>query len=190
MRIRPTSVATIDSRLAERLRQLRYARNLSLEQLETASGVSRSTLSRLEKAESSATAEVLGRLCAVFGLPISRLLQEVEDTPSPHVTYDDQNVWRDPSTGMVRRVISPPTNGLSGEVIGCSLPAGTVIAYPGPPRPGLEHHLILQEGALRVTLGDEDHRLAPGDCLRYRLGGSSRFETPPDQGATYLLFML
>lgn len=184
------SYVTMDSRIATRLRQLRYAANLSLEQLETASGVSRSTLSRLEKAQTSATAETLGRLCAVFGLPVSRLLQEVEDTPSPHIAHDAQPVWHDPATGMVRRVISPPADGLTGEIIGCTLPPGTVIAYPAPPRPGLEHHLVLQEGALHVTLGDEDHRLAPGDCLRYRLRGSSRFETRPDQGATYLLFML
>lgn len=182
--------STMDSRIARRLRQLRHANNLSLEQLETASGVSRSTLSRIEKAQTSATAETLGRLCAVFGLPVSRLLQEVEGAPSAHIPHDAQTVWHDPTTGMVRRAISPHAEGLAGEVIACTLPPGTVIAYPAPPRPGLEHHLVLQEGALCLTLDDDDHRLAPGDCLRYRLRGSSRFETPPDCGATYLLFML
>ncbi|MCC5976914.1 MAG: helix-turn-helix transcriptional regulator [Salinarimonas sp.] len=190
MRNDRNAFTTIDSRIAARLRELRHARNLSLEQLEAASGVSRSTLSRLEKAQTSATAEVLGRLCSVFGLPVSRLLQEVENAPSPHVPHDAQSIWHDPATGMVRRVISPPAEGFTGEVIGCTLPAGTIIAYPAPPRPGLEHHLVLQVGALHVTLEDDEHRLGPGDCLRYRLIGSSRFETPPDHGATYLLFML
>ena len=181
---------TMDSRIAVRLRQMRQARNLSLEQLEAASGISRSTLSRLEQATTSATAETLGRICAVFGLPVSRLLQEVEGTPTPLVTRDTQVIWQDPASGMVRRVISPPAEGLTGEVIGVSLPPGTVIAYPAPPRPGLEHHLLLRDGALRILLGEESHQLAPGDCLRYRLTGTSRFETPPDTGAEYLLFML
>lgn len=180
----------MDCGIAARLRQLRQARNLSLDQLEAASGISRSTLSRLEQATTSATAETLGRICAVYGLPVSRLLQEVEGLPAPHVPRDAQSVWQDPASGMVRRVISPPSAGFTGEVVGCNLPAGTVIAYPAPPRPGLEHHLVLREGALHVTLDAQTHVLAPGDCLRYRLTGASRFETPPGTGAEYLLFML
>jgi transcriptional regulator with XRE-family HTH domain len=183
-------VTTMDGRIAARLRQMRQARNLSLEELEAASGISRSTLSRLEQASTSATAETLGRLCAVFGLPVSRLLQEVEGSPTALVRHDAQSVWHDPASGMVRRVVSPPAEGLTGEVVGVTLPAGAVIAYPAPPRPGLEHHLLLREGALRVFLDETSHQLSPGDCLRYRLAGASRFETPPDTGADYLLFML
>ncbi|WP_051556194.1 helix-turn-helix domain-containing protein [Nitratireductor aquibiodomus] len=54
---------TIDQRIAERLRALRQERGWSLEDLATRCGVSRATLSRLENAEVSATANALGRLC-------------------------------------------------------------------------------------------------------------------------------
>ena len=50
---------TLTSRLSRRLAQLRAERGLTLDQLASASGVSRAALSRLEKAEVSPTAEVL-----------------------------------------------------------------------------------------------------------------------------------
>ena len=55
-----------DTRLAQRLRQLRGERSWSLEELATKSGVSRATLSRIENHEVSPTASVLGKLCAAF----------------------------------------------------------------------------------------------------------------------------
>jgi hypothetical protein len=48
----------------------------------------------------------------------------------------------------------------------------------------------MQEGALTLTIEGKPYRLAPGDCLRYQLFGMSRFVTPPDQGARYLLFLV
>lgn len=181
---------TLDRRIAERLKVLRTERGWSLDALARLSAVSRATLSRLENAEVSPTASVLGRLCAVYGLPLSRLMHMVEDGSAPIVPRDAQPVWTDPETGFRRRSVSPPAGGLSGEVLEGALPATTRIAYVRPPRPGQEHHLLLLEGRLAVTVDDTIHTLRPGDCLRYRLFGPSAFETPPEAGARYLLFLL
>ncbi len=181
--------AALDRRIADRLRTLRAERGLSLEALASLSGVSRATLSRLENAEVSGTAAVLGRLCAAYGITLSRLMFEAEDDFSALVRHADQPVWVDAGTGYRRRSVSPPSPRLSGEALDCMLPPGTLIDYPAPPRPGLEHHLVLLEGALAVTLGAVRHALSPGDCLRYQLHGSSRFETG-EAAARYLLFMV
>ena len=180
----------IDRSLARRLKALRTQRGWSLDQLAGDSGVSRATLSRLENAEVSATAQVLGRIAAAYGLSISRLIALAEDGFQAHLTPADQPVWRDPDSGFVRHTVSPPDRPLSGEVVAGELPAGARIAYDRPPRPGLEHHLVLQEGALTVTLGAVDHTLSLGDCLRYRLFGTSAFQTPEAVGARYLLFIV
>ncbi|MCC3263672.1 hypothetical protein LLE87_36465, partial [Paenibacillus polymyxa] len=58
------------------------------------------------------------------------------------------------------------------------------------PRPGLEHHLLMLDGELSVTVDGQAHRLLPGDCLRYQLFGASAFVTPPHRGARYLLFIV
>jgi transcriptional regulator with XRE-family HTH domain len=180
----------LDRRIAERLKRLRADCGLSLDELARKTGVSRATLSRVENAEVSATAAVLGRLATAYGLPLSRLLYEAEETFPPCVRRDEQALWTDAAAGYRRRMVSPPAANLSGEVLECVLDAGTTIAYADTPRDGLEHHLVLLDGRLVVTLGDVAHDLAPGDCLRYQLRGPSRFETPAASGARYLLFIV
>jgi transcriptional regulator with XRE-family HTH domain len=182
--------AAIDGRIAQRLKALRGERAWSLDELARASGVSRASLSRLENAEVSATAAVLGKLCAAYGLPMSRLLRLVEDDFAPVWRRGRQEAWEDRSVGFVRRSVSPPASALQGEVLECSLAAGAEITYERTPRPGLEHHLLLVEGRLEVRLGSDVHLLQPGDCLRYRLFGPSAFRTPGETGARYLLFLV
>lgn len=181
---------SIDRRIAERLRTLRAGRGWSLDTLAASSGVSRATLSRLENAEVSATAAVLGRLCAAYGMTVSRLILMAEDDFPPLVTRAGQPVWTDPETGFERRSVSPVSSSLAGEVLECALPPGVRIAYDRSPRDGLEHHLVLLEGALSLTVEGRRHELSPGDCLRYRLAGASLFETPALSGARYLLFIV
>lgn len=181
---------TLDARIAGQIRALRQARGWSLDELSARSGVSRASLSRLENAEVSPTAAVLGRLCGAFGMTMSRLLREVESDYAPLVQAAAQPVWRDPGTGFERRQVSPPSQKLMGEAIEGRLPAGARIDYELPPRPGLEHHLVLLEGRLSVTIEGREHALSPGDCLRYQLFGASRFETPAESGARYLLFLV
>lgn len=180
---------TLTDRLADRLRALRRDRGHSLEQLAALSGVSRGTLSRLENGDVSPTAEVLGRLCAAYGLPMSRLMRMVEGAPVPLVPAAQQEDWTDPATGFRRRAVSPPAAWLSGEVIEARLPPGTCIRYETPPVAGLEHHLVLRSGQLEMQIGDVTHALSPGDCLRYVLDGPSAFRSGPE-GAVYLLFMV
>ena len=179
-----------DQKLAERLKALRIERGFSLEALAEASGVSRATLSRLENAEVSPTAQVLGKLCAAYGLTMSRLMLMVEDGFAPLIRRDAQPLWTDASIGFRRRSVSPPAQSLSAEMLECELGPGARIAYDVPPRHGLEHHLLLLEGRLQVTVGGVTHDLHPGDCLRYQLTGPSAFATPEKTGARYVLCMV
>jgi transcriptional regulator with XRE-family HTH domain len=181
---------SIDRQIAQRLKSLRGERGWSLDDLAGRTNVSRATLSRLENAEVSPTASVLGKLCAAYGMTLSRLMRMVEDSFAPLVPRNAQPVWTDPETGFRRRSVSPPTQSLAGEALECEIGPATRIAYDAPPREGLEHHLILIDGALEVTVGGRTHALKPGDCLRYQLFGPSAFATPQDSPARYILFMV
>jgi transcriptional regulator with XRE-family HTH domain len=181
---------SFDERMAGRLRGLRTEQGWSLDDLATRCGVSRATLSRLENAEVSPTASVLGKLCATYGMTLSRLMALVETDFVPLVPREKQVVWEDPETGLQRRNVSPPARTLSAEVLHCDLPAGQRIDYPDPPHAGLEHHLYLLEGFLEMTIDGRLYQLGEGDCLRYRLCGPSAFETPKDRAAKYILVIL
>jgi transcriptional regulator with XRE-family HTH domain len=181
---------SIDRRIAHRLKSLRAERGWSLDELAGRSDVSRATLSRLENAEVSPTASVLGKLGAAYELTISRLMHLVEDDFAPLIRRNAQPVWSDPSIGFKRRSVSPPAQTLSAEVLECALEPGTRIAYDEPPRRGLEHHLLLIEGRLDITVDGASHALRTGDCLRYQLFGASTFATPADSGARYILVVV
>lgn len=180
----------IETRLAHRLASLRSERGWSLDELAQKSAVSRASLSRIEKGEVSPTASVLGKLCVAFGVTLSRLMQMVEDDFGPLVMRADQEVWTDPDTGYRRRLVSPTSKQLSGEVIEVVIGPDQRIEYDGSPRDGLEHHLVMLEGALAMQIDGQTHKLGAGDCLRYLLRGGNVFQTPPDQGAKYHLFII
>jgi transcriptional regulator with XRE-family HTH domain len=179
----------IDFLIAQRLKALRTERGWSLDSLAKRSQISRATLSRLENAEVSATANVLGKLCAAYGLTMSRLMRMIEEAHVPMVRRDEQTVWIDPDTGYERRSVSPPSQSLAGEVLHCELPPHTRIDYDDTPRLFLEHHLVLLEGQLEIIVEGLHHQLQPGDCLRYQLCGPSSFITR-DSEAKYFLFIV
>jgi len=177
----------VDARLGVRLAELRAERGWSLGELAERSGVSRSTLSRAERAEISPTASLLNRLCGVYGRTMSQLLSEVEEEPALLVRAADQAVWEDRASGFVRRSVSPPHAGLRGELVEGRLAAGADIAYDRPPVPGLEQHIWVLDGRLAVTAQDAGHRLDAGDCLRLRVWGPTRFRCTGPEDARYVL---
>ena len=135
--------ADIERRIARRLARLRAERKLSLEALAERTGISRATLSRLERAELSPTAAMLGKLCSVYGWTLSRFMAEAETRAPSLVPARDQTEWKDPGSGYRRRVVSPPAPELRGELVEVRMPPGATVSFDTAPIPGLEHHLWL-----------------------------------------------
>jgi transcriptional regulator with XRE-family HTH domain len=180
----------LESRIAQRLAALRTERQWSLEALAKRTGISRATLSRVERNELSPTASMLGKLCAAYEWTLSRLMADAEASPANLIRAGAQTQWKDPETGYCRRLLSPPGPGLRGELVEISLPAGAEVTYDDPPVPGLEHHLWMLGGAVHLTIEGTLFRLRPGDCLRYVLRGSSKFECKSRSAARYLIAMV
>lgn len=180
-------ISETEQRLAARLAELRVQRGWSLDELATASGISRASLSRIERSETSPTATLLNRLCMVYGLTMSRLLSEVEEGDNLLLTPEQQPVWHDETSGFVRRNLSPPAAHFRAELVEGQLRPAARIDYDAPPVQGLEQHIWLQEGELTVAMDAQRWRLQPGDCLRFHLTGRSSFTAHPVLGARYLL---
>lgn len=183
-------MSAVEQDLARHLSGLRRSRDWRLEELAERTGISRATLSRIERGDTSPTAHVLGRLASAFGLSIAELFGFGAPLLDSRIARDDQPVWQDPETGFQRRSVSPSANGFRGCVIEGELPAGQTISYSVPPLPDLEHHLVLLEGTLVMTLGDERHELSPGDCLRFRLNAANAYHAPGPSAARYLLTVI
>jgi transcriptional regulator with XRE-family HTH domain len=180
----------VERRIAHRLARLRAERGWSLDEVADRTGISRATLSRLERAELSPTAAMLGKLCAAYGWTLSRLMAEAETAPPQIVRAAEQATWTDPDSGYRRRVVSPPSPGLRGELVEVVMPAGASVAFDVAPVAGLEHHLWMLEGLLTLDVDGSVFHLRPGDCLRYVLSGSTRFQCTGKRDARYLVALV
>src|SRR5215472_17579557 len=179
--------ADVERRIAEQLAALRTERAWSLDALAERTGISRATLSRIERGELSPTANILGQLCAAYGWTLSRLIAEAEGQPTSLIRAADQVEWEDPESRYVRRAISPPGAGLRAEMVEVRFPRGASVRFDSSPVPGLEHHLWMLDGTLDLTVGGVTFRLRPGDCLRYVLNGPTRFECVGKKPARYAI---
>ena len=180
----------IERRIAQRLAHLRAEKGWSLDALADRTGISRATLSRLERGELSPTAAMLGALCTVYGWTLSRFMTEAETRPANLVTASGQAEWKDPASGYRRRIVSPPSPGLRGELVEVHLPAGASVSFDTSPVAGLEHHLWMLDGSLNLEIDGSLFKLRAGDCLRYVLSGPSRFGNPGKRAARYVIAMV
>lgn len=184
-----TSAETdFDARVAAHLRTLRAQRDLTLDELARQSGVSRSMISSIERAESSPTARVLDKLAAALGVSLATLFADEEQPgASPVSRHTEQPEWSDPETGYIRRNLSPlgfPSPITLVEVI---LPPGTRVAYDTGPRAAPVYHQVwILEGALTVTVGTATHRLGTGDCLAMEIEPPVIYHNPGSAPARYL----
>ncbi len=183
----PTSA--IDAHLAARLRSLRTGQGLTLDGLAERAGVSRAMISLIERGESSPTANILDRLAAGLGVTLAALFADMARADAaPLARRGDQPVWRDPATGYLRRNLSPPGFPSPIDLVEVVLPPGARVAYDGGPRAVAVHQqIVLLEGTVALTVGDDRHELAAGDCLAMRLDRPILFHNPAGQPARYLV---
>jgi transcriptional regulator with XRE-family HTH domain len=180
----------LESAIGARIKELRIARGLTLDELASASAVSRAMISRIERAEASPTASLLARLCAALGLSLSAFFAEEEKNVSPLARRNDQPVWRDPETGYVRRAVSPAGMQSPVDLVEVSFPAGARVSFPpNAASRGMSQHVWLFEGEMEMTVGETVHCLMPGDCLFMGIGDGHVFYNPGDKPARYCVVL-
>lgn len=180
----------IHTRIASRVRELRDARGLSLDALAERSKVGRSTISLIERAESSPTAVVLDKLAAALGVTLASLFEDSEAgsvRPSPIARAAEQVAWIDPVAGYVRRNLSPALPSPI-QLVEVHFPAGQHVAYEGVPRDADTYQQIwMIEGAMEIVVDQETWRVEAGDCLAMRLDCAISYRNPTESTARYVV---
>lgn len=174
--------------LGDALRRRRQERRLTLDQLARKSGVSRAAISKIERGQSGASTTVLGRLAEALDLSISQL---VGGGPGGrrvvHISADQQPVFREDRSGFERRSLSPLYLGRGVDFVLNRLPPR---ARTGPfpsHRSGVEEHLYVTKGRLKVSLDGKDHILKVGDFLFYQGDLDHAFENLSDSVCEYFI---
>jgi len=193
-----TLIDPFNARLAARLRSLRAERGLSLEALSGRSGVSRSMISVIERAESSPTAAVLEKLASALGVVLVDLFS---DAPPEPIALDGlarreaQPQWRDPESGYWRRNVSPAGVRSPIQIVEVRFPAGARVAFETAGREApVWQQIWLRSGQMHISLGEAIgeavYALAAGDCLAMRLDRPTVFFNPGDTDAEYAVVIV
>jgi transcriptional regulator with XRE-family HTH domain len=176
--------------LANRIRLERDARGWTLADLAERSGVSKATISNIERGDVSPTAVILVRLAGAFDLTLAGLLLRAEEggDSEPVTRAADQPQWRDPATGYLRRqILARPDHPL--EVVQVELPAGQQISLPASSYAHIRQAVWLQAGQLVISEGERRHQLAAGDCLAFGAPSDVTFVNDGRAACTYLVVL-
>ena len=147
------------------MRLERDSRGWSLADLAERSGVSKATISKIERDEVSPTAVVLVRLAGAFDLTLAGLLLRAEGQ-GRLTRASEQPLWRDPRTGYLRKqVFSRPDHPL--EIIEVDLPARQQVELPASSYAHIRQAVWVRSGHLVISEAGERHLLGPGDCLGF-----------------------
>jgi transcriptional regulator with XRE-family HTH domain len=175
-------------RIAARIRGLRAAQGLSLDALAGKSGVSRSMISLIERAECSPTAVVLERLATGLGVTMASLFDSptAQAAAGPVVRREEQPHWQDPASGYVRRNVSPPGIPQPMQIVEVHFPPGERVAFDTGPRDVRVYQQVwVLEGAIDITVGTECFHLRQGDCLATQLDRPMMFHNPTRKPTRY-----
>lgn len=163
-----------------RLRTLRRHRGITLADLATTTGVSESTLSRLESGQRKATLELLLPLARAYGVPLDDLVGAPR-TGDPRIHLTPIHRF-----GMTFVPLSRRPGGIQAFKM-------LIPARPRPLEPTPQAHdgfewLYVLSGHLRLVLGERDLTLPPGEAAEFDTA-APHWLGSADGGAVELLIL-
>lgn len=156
MDVFPAVSATLEQ-IPARLRRARQKRNLSLADLSTSTGISKSTLSRLENGQRKPSLELLLPISAALAIPLDDLVI------APRVV--DPRTPQHPKTAGERVFIPLSRHRREPQAFKLNIPAEQT--EPEPRTHDGHEWLYVLNGHLRLILGDYDLVLGPGEVAEF-----------------------
>jgi transcriptional regulator with XRE-family HTH domain len=184
-------MATVTEQLAvgPRVRALREAMDLSLRDLAQRTGVSAPMLSQVERGETSPTLAVASRIAAGLELTLSQLLRLDEADGVTVVRRAERRGGGSDRAGHTYEIVTPPLPGQRAEVSCHVLAAGASTGGPGDPpmhEPGSRETAIVQQGRVRLVVGETGYDLNDGDSVTFDADLPHHFENPDTGEAQFL----
>lgn len=179
----------MDCRIGARIRIERESRGWSLTELAERASVSRAMVYKVERGESSPTANLLGKLSGAFGLSMSTLMARAEIGQGRLLRREDQPTWTDPQTGYTRRHVSPSSD-MPLDLVHVTLPAGREVPMPAAAYAFLRQLIWVLEGDLVFMEGTTRHELRAGDCLELGPPSDCVFRNESGRACLYAVAVL
>lgn len=175
--------AELAQRVAENLRRKRKARNMSLDDLARASGVSRAALSQVETVKTNPTVGLLWKIAVGLGVPFADLIGEVKSGTSV-LRRGDAQVLRSLDGKLESRPLTPAGASALVEIYELRLSARATHASE-PHAPGTHEFVVVLSGSLRLHLDGEVHDLQAGDSVSFVADKPHSYENAGASEARY-----
>jgi transcriptional regulator with XRE-family HTH domain len=149
--------------IAQNIRQLRQARNMTQDQLSRLSSVPRPTCSNLESGASNPTVVVLAKIASALQVPVEELISPPKAQAKHYPALSIPTKQRDGVS--IRKLLPDQLHGL--ELDRMELPPGSrMIGIPH--RVGTREYLACESGQVELVVAGEKYDLAPGDVVIFR----------------------
>ena len=171
-----TAIAAALDQVGPRLKQLRVQRGATITSVAAATGISKSTLSRLETGQRRPSLELLLPLAQAYHVPLDDLVGAPE-VGDPRIRLKPQRVKG--------RTVIPLTRHPGG------MQAWKIVIPTSKVNPELRAHeghewLYVLSGRMRLVLGDHDLVLGPGEVAEFDTQVPHWFGSTGDQAAEVL----
>lgn len=154
--------------LAENLKRLREERNISLGQLAKESGVSKVTLSQIEKGEKhNPTIQTIWKIANALKVPYTALIEAPKEEVTL-VTYGQahKNVQKTQDETCSIYCYFPCTPMCNFEFCGMDLEVNASYESPGF-KGKAQEYVFVKQGNLKVSIGKNEYILNAGDSLHF-----------------------
>ena len=179
-------VGRVLSGLGAKIRRARRDRDMTLEDLAAASGVSVAHLSRLESGERQPSLDGLLRLAFGLGVPFEELFAEPEE-PGPGTVVRGAEAPFYESMALRFQPLMPEAGPEGITAVKVVFPADRVDTEHRDHEHGGQEWLYMLKGRLRLTLGNERTVLEPGDAAFFDARLPHRFDVFSEEDAEVLM---
>ncbi len=176
--------AELGRRVADNLRVKRKSRAMSLDDLASASGVSRAALSQIETYKSTPTIGLLWKIAVGLGVPFAELVGETRGNVSV-LRRSEATVLRSLDGKLESRPLAPVGTTPLIELYELRLAPRAQHQAEAHAR-GTSEVLVVLTGACRLTVDGESNDLAAGDSICFPADRPHVYENPAGAEARYL----
>jgi transcriptional regulator with XRE-family HTH domain len=149
--------------VGQRVRHYRRLRELTLHDLATATGLSVSMISAVERGQTGVSIASVHALARALDIGITSLFRAT-GTGNPVVKGADQR--QDWTSGGARRTLAITDPDMRLELYVYDFPPGTASAVTPTTHDGVEYGIALS-GSISVRIDETEYPLAPGDAVQY-----------------------
>ncbi len=183
-------VDPISGQISQRVKLLRQQRGWSLEQLATASGVSKSMLSQIERNQANPTLAVTCKIAQAFGMSLAEFVEMPSASSAIHVIRADdrEHLYRSDEAVEIR-TLSPLNLEKDVEFYQVRLKAGGALKSAAHYQ-GTREFLTVEQGKVRVQSSNDSAELAKGDSTTYRADVPHAIENVGKGEATVFLVVI